>query len=123
MGAPAHSIKRRVPFPRLRHVSFRRLGLDFGILGENEVCCGSTAMRVGDAEEFKRVATNNLETFQKLHAEKGVKTIVTSCAGCFRAIKKDYILSSDYDQMMDGIEIVHTVQFLYQLMKDRKAEI
>jgi heterodisulfide reductase subunit D len=99
---------------------FQKLGIDFGILGENEVCCGSTAMRVGDANEFKRVATSNLETFNKLHKEKGVKTIVTSCAGCFRAIKKDYILASEYDQLMDGIQVVHTAQFLYQLYKDGK---
>ena len=97
---------------------FQKLGIDFGILGENEVCCGSTAMRVGDAEEFKRVATNNLETFQKLHEEKGVKTIVSSCAGCFRAIKKDYILSSEYSKMMDGIEGMKTYINLAELMKD-----
>ena len=94
---------------------FQKLGLDFGILGENEICCGSTAMRVGDAEEFKRVATENLKTFQRLHKEKGVDKIVTSCAGCYRAIKKDYVLSSDYDRMMDGIEIQHTAAFLHDL--------
>ena len=87
---------------------FQKLGLDFGILGENEICCGSTAMRIGDAEEFKRVAEANLEMFKRLHDEKGVNTIVTSCAGCYRAIKKDYILSSDYDKMMEGIKVVHT---------------
>ncbi len=101
---------------------FQKLGLDFGILGESEVCCGSTAMRVGDAEEFKRVATHNLETFKKLHEERGVNTIVSSCAGCYRAIKKDYILSSDYDEMMDGIEVIHTVQFLHRLLKEGKLE-
>lgn len=102
---------------------FQKLGIDFGILGENEVCCGSTAMRVGDANEFKRVATSNLETFQKLHKEKGVKTIVTSCAGCYRAIKKDYILSSEYDETMDGIQVVHTAQFLHQLYKEGKLQL
>ena len=101
---------------------FQKLGIDFGVLGQNEVCCGSTAMRVGDAEEFKRVATENLETFRKLHDEKGVKTIVTSCAGCYRAIKKDYILSSDYDRMMDGIEVIHTVQYLHRLMTSGKLK-
>jgi Fe-S oxidoreductase len=101
---------------------FQKLGVDFGILGESEVCCGSTAMRVGDAEEFKRVATANLESFKKLHDEKGVKTIVTSCAGCFRAIKKDYILSSEYDRLMDGIEVVHSVQLLHKMMKDGKLK-
>lgn len=101
---------------------FQKLGLDFGVLGENEICCGSTAMRIGDADEFKRVAQSNLETFRKLHEERGVKTIVTSCAGCYRAIKKDYILSSDYDKMMDGIQVVHTVDLLNTLFKEGKLQ-
>jgi Fe-S oxidoreductase len=101
---------------------FQKLDLDFGILGENEVCCGSTAMRVGDAEEFKRVATLNLETFQKLHQERGVNTIVTSCAGCYRAIKKDYILASEYEAMMDGIEVIHTTDYIHRLFKEGKIK-
>ena len=101
---------------------FQKLGLDFGILGENEICCGSTAMRIGDAEEFKRVAETNLENFKRLHDERGVNTIVTSCAGCYRAIKKDYILSSDYDKMMEGIKVVHTTDLLYDLFKAGKLE-
>lgn len=102
---------------------FHKLGLDFGILGENELCCGSTAMRLGDAEEFKRLATQNLELFNKLHKEQGVDTIVTSCAGCYRAIKKDYILSSAYDELMDGVRVVHTAQYLYDLHQEGKLPI
>jgi heterodisulfide reductase subunit D len=99
---------------------FQKLGLDFGILGENEICCGSTAMRIGDVDEFKRVAESNLESFRKLHEERGVNTIVTSCAGCYRAIKKDYVLSSDYDKTMDGITVIHTVDLLNNLFKEGK---
>jgi Fe-S oxidoreductase len=99
---------------------FQKLGIDFGCLGQNEVCCGSTAMRVGDAEAFKRVATQNLETFRKLKEEKGVKRIVTSCAGCYRAIKKDYALASDYEEIMDGLEVIHTADFLHRLWKEGK---
>lgn len=101
---------------------FNKLGLDFGILGENEVCCGSTAMRIGDAGEFKRVAESNLEAFKRLHDEKGVETIITSCAGCYRAMKKDYTLSSDYDKMMKGINVVHTAKYLYNLYKEGKLK-
>jgi heterodisulfide reductase subunit D len=99
---------------------FQKLGMDFGILGENEICCGSTAMRIGDADEFKRVAQSNLETFRKLHLERGVETIVTSCAGCYRAIKKDYSLSSDYENALEGVKVIHTVQFLFDLYKEGK---
>jgi len=101
---------------------FQKLDIDFGILGENEICCGSTAMRLGDVEEFVRVAETNLELFKKLHEERGVNTIVTSCAGCYRAIKKDYRLAKEYGEMLDGIEIIHTVDLLYELFKEEKLK-
>ena len=99
---------------------FQKLGLDFGILGENEICCGSTAMRLGDSDEFKRVAETNLKIFKDLHDNHGVKTIITSCAGCYRAIKKDYSLSDEYDELLDGVEVIHTTDFLYNYFKEGK---
>jgi heterodisulfide reductase subunit D len=101
---------------------FQKLGLDFGCLGESEVCCGSTAMRVGDAEEFKRIAGENLALLKKMKDERGVKTIVTSCAGCFRALKKDYSLASDYDEIMDGLEVIHTTDLLHRMWKEGKLK-
>ena len=99
---------------------FQKVGLDFGILGENEVCCGSTAMRLGVAEEFKRVAEHNMATFKDLHENHGVNTIITSCAGCYRAIKKDYSLADEYEEMLDGIEVIHTTDFLFRLFREGK---
>lgn len=99
---------------------FQKLGLDFGILGENEICCGSTAMRLGDVDEFKRVAETNMKTFKDLHDNHGVKTIITSCAGCFRAIKKDYSLSDEYKTLLGDIRVIHTTDFLYSLFKEGK---
>lgn len=107
-------------FPVATASIFQKLGLDFGILGENEICCGSTAMRLGDAEEFKRVAETNMKIFKDLHDNHGVETIVTSCAGCFRAIKKDYSLSDEYEDFLGGIKIIHTTDFLFQQFKEGK---
>ncbi|MFK5953037.1 MAG: (Fe-S)-binding protein [Desulfobacterium sp.] len=101
---------------------FQKLGLDFGILGENEICCGSTAMRLGDVTEFQRVAETNLKIFKDLHDNHGVNTIITSCAGCYRAIKKDYSMSHEYDEMLDGIEVIHTTDYLYNYFKAGKLE-
>ncbi len=101
---------------------FQKLGLDFGILGDKEVCCGSTAMRIGHDDQFKRVAEYNLQTFKKLHEERGVNTIVTSCAGCYRAIKKDYRLCDEYNEMLEGIEVIHTVEMLYRMFQEGKLK-
>ncbi len=102
---------------------FNKLGLDFGILGESELCCGSTAMRLGDVEAFQRIAESNLEMFKKLHDEKGVKTIVTSCAGCYRAILKDYSKADEYGRMMEGIRVTHVTQFLHDLFMSGQLKL
>ena len=102
---------------------FQKLGLDFGYLGDKEVCCGSTALRIGDVETFKRVAEQNLETFKWLRDERGVKTIVTSCAGCFRSFVKDYPRAQEYENMLEGLEIIHTTDFLYRLYQEGKLEL
>ncbi len=117
----AYNVPVRV-IPQATASIFQKLGLDFGILGENELCCGSTAMRLGDAEAFKRVAETNLETFKRLHETRGVETIITACAGCYRAILKDYTMAEEYEEMMKGIRIIHVSQFLNDLVKAGKLK-
>ncbi|MEW6443272.1 MAG: (Fe-S)-binding protein [bacterium] len=105
------------PIPAATASILLKLGVDFGILGEKELCCGSTAMRIGEDREFRRVAESNLETFGRLRREKGVHTIVTSCAGCYRAIRRDYALASGYQEALGDIAVLHTVDFLHGLSR------
>jgi len=109
-------------FPVATASIFQKLGIDFGILGENEICCGSTAMRLGDVDEFKRVAETNMKIFKDLKDNHGVETIVTSCAGCFRAMKKDYSLSDEYEDYMGGLKIIHTTNFLFNHFTEGKMK-
>ncbi len=102
---------------------FNKLGLDFGILGENELCCGSTPMRLGQVEEFTSIAETNMRTFKRLHDERGVRTIVASCAGCYRAVTKDYSLFDGYAELMDGIEVVHVVDYLHRLLEEGRLPL
>jgi len=82
-----------------------KLEIDFSIFGEQEICCGSVAMRTGDRKAFKEVSEKNAKLFK----DKGIKKIITSCAGCYRTLKKDY------GNLLDEIEILHTVEFLNDL--------
>lgn len=61
-------------------------GVDFGTLGNDEGCCGSTMMRTGLSEAAKKTVLRNIERFEK--ASPAV--IVTSCAGCYKTIRQDY---------------------------------
>ena len=94
---------------------FKKLNVDFSILGEQEVCCGSVGMRTGDRNAFKSVAQKNYELFKK----SGVKSIVTSCAGCYRTLKIDY---ADILKDLD-IKILHTVEFLNDLIKEKDVQL
>jgi len=55
---------------------------DFAVLGKEEVTCGSTPKRIGVQAMFEDLAKRNIEAFNELAEKKGVKTIVTPCAGC-----------------------------------------
>ncbi len=85
-------------------------GVSYGILGPSEKCCGSVLLRVGDYE-FERLAGENLELFNSL----GIKTLVSSCSGCFKTIKQDYPRVGK-----PNFEVLHMVEFLLRLHEEGK---
>ncbi|MFX0030367.1 MAG: (Fe-S)-binding protein [Candidatus Hodarchaeota archaeon] len=91
------------------------MGIDFTILGEHEICCGSVAMRTGDRSAFIKAAMKNVEIIKKC----GTKIIITSCAGCYRTLKIDY---ADFFEKMD-IEVMHIVEFLIKYVNDNKISL
>ena len=105
--------------PQIQHVAiasaklFNKLGIDFSVFGEREVCCGSIGMRTGDRKSFEEVAEQNTNLFK----ERGIKRIVTSCAGCYRTFKKDY------GEKLEGIEILHTIEFLNDIISKRDVQL
>ena len=61
-------------------------GVDLGILGKEELCCGSPVARIGDRDTFMALAARTIE---KLNST-GAREIVTFCPGCYRALTHDY---------------------------------
>ncbi|MHA1688261.1 MAG: (Fe-S)-binding protein [Promethearchaeota archaeon] len=92
-----------------------KLGVDFCVLGEQEICCGSVAKRTGDLKAFNTVVKKNLELFKKT----GVKTIITSCAGCFRTLKLDY---TEFFKDLD-ITVQHSVEFIHNIIKQKNIPL
>jgi len=92
---------------------FNKLGIDFSVFGEHEVCCGSVGMRTGDRNSFEKVAEENAKLFK----ERGIKRIVTSCAGCYRTFKKDY------GDKLEGIEVLHSVEFLKEIIAKKDIKL
>lgn len=85
--------------------------VDFGILGVREKCCGSVLLRVGDPE-YERLARENIENFNQL----GIRTLVTSCAGCYKTISQDYPKVGEMN-----FEVLHMVQFIDRLIRQGRV--
>ncbi len=86
--------------------------IDVGILGAEEVCCGSTILRVGDRERFELARNKNV---QRLNAT-GARMIVTACAGCYSTLKKEY--GNDLEA-----EVVHIVSYMEQLLQEERLRM
>ena len=91
----------------------QRAGVNFGILGNEETCCGEPTRRLGNEYLFQMLATKNIETFKNY----GVKKILTSCPHCFNTIK------NEYPQFGGEFEVIHHSQFLAGLLAQGKFQI
>lgn len=89
-------------------------GLDVGIWGQNEVCCGGRAYQMGYAGELAKYADHNLEAVKTA----GVKTLVTPCSDCYQAFKVLY----DKIGKKPEIEILHITEYLHRLIKEEKIK-
>jgi Fe-S oxidoreductase len=57
------------------------------VVSPNEQCCGHDLLWNGDKKNFDRLAERNVQ----LVKDSGATIIVTSCAECLRAWKRDYV--------------------------------
>jgi Fe-S oxidoreductase len=89
-----------------------KAGVDFGILGAKQNCCGESIRKTGDEELFKRLARENCKTF----IDHGVNKILVSSPHCYDTFK------NEYSQFKVNFEVVHISQYLYELVKAGRLE-
>ena len=86
------------------------LNIEFRVL-ENESCCGSPVYMTGQSNKAKAIAESNVDEFKAANIEK----VITSCAGCYRALKEVYPKKFG---IKHGIEIVHLPEFISKKLKE-----
>jgi len=91
-----------------------QLNVNYGILGNKEKCCGSVLLRMGEYDAYERLAKENIKMFNDL----GIKTLITSCAGCLKTIRNDYAKVGKMN-----FDIKHTVEYLADLLKEGKLPL
>ena len=105
--------------PRLKKVArataniLNKAGVNFGILGEKENCCGESIRKTGDEEVFVHLAKENIKTF----IDNGVKKILVSSPHCYHTFK------NEYPEFMVNFEVVHISQYLFELINEGRLEL
>lgn len=86
------------------------VGINYAILGKEEMCTGDPARRSGNEFVFQMMAYQNI---QILNGYK-IKKIVTTCPHCFNIIK------NEYPALGGNFEVIHHVTLLQQLIDEGK---
>lgn len=86
----------------------QRAGVDFAVLGEEEVCTGDPARRMGAEYIYQMLAEQNIETL----SGHNVRTIITGCPHCFNT------MFNEYPQFGGTFDVVHHTEFLARLIAD-----
>ena len=103
--------------PRVQNVPkslvkcFEKAGLNFGVLGDEENCCGSEVYGMGEKGLFDFLVEENMKSFNKY----SVKQTVTSCPHGYHAFKNRYNQTS--------FEPLHHTQLLAKLVDEKKLTL
>ena len=89
---------------------FNKANIDYACLGNEEMCTGDSARRIGNEYLFQTMAEQNKETLEKYEFKK----IVTQCPHCFTTLKNDYA------ELGIELDVVHHSQFIDELIEENK---
>ena len=78
---------------------------------DDEKCCGSVLLRTGFLDDAIEQMNGNLKDLEG-------RTILTSCAGCYKTLKEDY-----KKYLSVELKVIHISQLLEQLIKENKISI
>ena len=90
-----------------------KAGVSFGMLGQDETCCGDPARRCGNEELYLGIAQGNVELLNEL----GIKKIITTCPHCLHTLK------NEYSQIGGKFEVYHQSEFIWKLIKEGKLSL
>ena len=90
----------------------KEAGVSFSILGDEEMCTGDSAKRIGNEFLAQMMIQSNVETFNNY----GVKKVITSCPHCMNTIKNEF---PDFE---GEYEVINHTDLIQELIKDGKIK-
>lgn len=117
VGCVSSFSPRTFKIPRSMVQILQSAEVDFGLLGDDEWCCGFPLMSSGFAKDFEEFAAHNIERVNNT----GAKVLVTSCPSCYHMWSHTY--TSAVKDIKMNFKVLHMVQYLYMLAKDGKIKL
>lgn len=90
-----------------------KVGINFAILGKEEMCTGDPVRRAGNEFMFQMMAYQNIQTLSNYN----IKKIVTACPHCFNIFK------NEYPELGGQYEVIHHTVFLQQLIDEGRIKL
>ena len=90
-----------------------KVGINYAILGKEEMCTGDPVRRAGNEFMFQMMAYQNIQTLNNY----GIKKIVTACPHCFNIIK------NEYKDLGGNYEVIHHTMLLQQLIDEGRIKM
>jgi Fe-S oxidoreductase/nitrate reductase gamma subunit len=83
-----------------------KCGVDFGVLGEDEKCCGDPARVMGQEMLFQQTAKEQVEILK----QREFKVLLTGCPHCYNVLKHEY------KQFGGNFNVVHHSEFIHEML-------
>jgi len=89
-----------------------KCGVDFGVLGDDEKCCGDPARVLGQEMLFQMAAREQVELIK----QREFKTLLTGCPHCYNTLKHEY------KQFGGDFNVMHHTEFLQKMTAEGKIK-
>ncbi len=84
----------------------QRCGIEFGVIGQDESCCGDPARVLGQEALFQEIAKKQIAELQK----REFQVLLVSCPHCYNTLKNEYRhFGADFN-------VVHHSEFLHEML-------
>jgi Fe-S oxidoreductase/nitrate reductase gamma subunit len=83
-----------------------KCGIDFGVLGEDEKCCGDPVRLFGQEMLFQQAAKEQVEILK----QRQFKVLLTGCPHCYNTFKHEY------KQFGGDFNVVHHSEFIHEML-------
>ncbi len=83
-----------------------KCGIDFGVLGNDEKCCGDPARVMGQEMLFQQTAKEQVELLK----QREFKVLLTGCPHCYNVFK------NEYRQFGGNFNVVHHSEYIHEML-------